>query len=610
MTALISTIPASADTPVRRIAVSVYRDKMQAGWIGQMAGVSWGEDTEFQYNGRIIPAGDVPTWSPNWINAAFDQDDLYVEMTFLRTLELHTLDATMRRAGVDFANSQYRLWHANLAGRNNLRGGTLPPDSGHPIFNHHSDDIDYQIEADFSGLICPGLPNTVIALGNKFGRLMNYGDGLYGGQFVGGMYAAAFFETDPVAIVQAGLACIPAGSQYAEAVRDMLTWYQQDPVNWQNTWQLLMNKYHWNPDYRRCSCQTADDFNIDAKLNGAYVVMGLLYGQGNMDSTMRIAMRCGEDSDCNPSSAGGVLATAIGLANVPSQFKSGLSYTRVFSYTAYNFPQLINVCEALARQAVIKAGGWIENNGSGDVLVIPVQTPQPNELEQCWEPGPTCRIITSGEDIDGDRTSDACDNCPTIANGDQNDADYDGFGDICDNCPTVVNLNQQDTDGDGVGDACDNCLLFPSTDQTDTDSDGLGNPCDPDADNDGIPNEQDNCWLTPSPNLNDGDGDGVGDPCDACPSTIAGVTVDAEGCTPRGIGDMDRDGDVDLEDFGVFQVCLTGPAIPQTDPACQEANLDTDGGDNDVDQSDLVIFLRCLSGANHGADPNCAELPE
>ena len=39
------------------------------------------------------------------------------------------------------------------------------------------------------------MPNVAIELGEKFGRLMNYGDGLYGGQFIGGMYAAAFFET-------------------------------------------------------------------------------------------------------------------------------------------------------------------------------------------------------------------------------------------------------------------------------------------------------------------------------------------------------------------------------------------------------------------------------
>ena len=88
----------------------------------------------------------------------FNQDDIYVEMTFLRTLEEHGLGASTRQAGIDFANSRYPLWHANKAGRDLLRKGIAPPDSGHPRSKHHADDIDYQIEADFSGLIAPGLP--------------------------------------------------------------------------------------------------------------------------------------------------------------------------------------------------------------------------------------------------------------------------------------------------------------------------------------------------------------------------------------------------------------------------------------------------------------------
>ena len=91
-------------------------------------------------------------------------------------------------------------------------------------------------------------------LGEKFGRLMNYGDGLYGGQFVGGMYAEAFFEDDPLKIVQAGLKCIPADSQYAECIRDTITWYQMHPDDWEKTWQLIEEKYQDNPEYRRFSC--------------------------------------------------------------------------------------------------------------------------------------------------------------------------------------------------------------------------------------------------------------------------------------------------------------------------------------------------------------------
>jgi len=208
---LVRVQPASAARKVRRITLEKYVDKMKAGWVGQMAGVGWGAPTEFRYKGTIIPEDKMPAWRPEMINQ-FNQDDVYVEMTFLRTLELHGLDVPIRQAGIDFANSRYKLWHANKAGRTLLRSGIAPPDSGHPAFNKHADDIDYQIESDFSGLIAPGMPNIAIELGEKFGRLMNYGDGLYGGQFVGGMYAEAFFESDPEKIVRAGLECIPKGS--------------------------------------------------------------------------------------------------------------------------------------------------------------------------------------------------------------------------------------------------------------------------------------------------------------------------------------------------------------------------------------------------------------
>ncbi|HPD28980.1 MAG TPA: ADP-ribosylglycohydrolase family protein [Phycisphaerae bacterium] len=373
---------------VRRLPVKEYRDKMKAGWLGQMAGVAWGAPTEFKWKGVIIPADKMPKWVPETINGSFQQDDLYVDMTFLRTLEVHGLDVSIRQAGIDFANSGYKLWHANKAGRDALRQGIAPPDSGHPQFNKHADDIDYQIEADFAGLVSPGLPNTVIALGEKFGRLMNYGDGLYGGQFVGGMYAEAFFEKDPIKLVEAGLRCIPQGSQYAECVRDVLAWYREKPDDWEATWHRINEKYHKNPAYRRASCDKGD-FNIDAKINGAYIVVGLLYGKGDLDQSIIISTRCGQDSDCNPSSAAGVLFTTLGFSRIPGRFKEKLDEEQYWSHTSYNFPKLIDACEKVARQAVLKAGGKIEKNAGGEeVFVLPIAEPVPSKLEQCWEPGP------------------------------------------------------------------------------------------------------------------------------------------------------------------------------------------------------------------------------
>jgi hypothetical protein len=383
----------SAPAGFRRLAVREYRDKMKGGWIGQIVGVSWGAPTEFRWKDQIIPEADMPKWAPKMINDAFGQDDLYVEMTFLRSLEQYGLDVSIRQAGIDFANSGYPLWCANDAGRKNLRKGTAPPDSSHPQFNRCPNDIDYQIEADYSGLIAPGLPQVAIALGEKFGRLMNYGDGLYAGQFMGALYAEAFFETDPVKIVETALRAIPADSQYAEMVRDLVAWYQADPQDWQKVWRLCQEKYRKNPAY-----QKASNGGIDCKINGAYVLLGFLFGQRDPDQTVLISCRSGMDSDCNPSSSAGVLFTTLGFSKLPARFNTGLDERKEFSHTAYNFPRLLEVCEKLARQYLDRAGGKIVNEGGEEVFLIPVQTPKPSRLELSWAPGPIANSRFTAEE--------------------------------------------------------------------------------------------------------------------------------------------------------------------------------------------------------------------
>jgi hypothetical protein len=362
----------------RRLSVKEYIDKMKAGWIGQIIGVSWGAPTEGRYR-QIMPEKDMPPFRDSLINNAFGQDDIYVEMTFLRTLELYGMDVSIRQAGIDFANSRYPLWVANNAGRNNLRNGIAPPDSSHPKFHSCAGAIDYQIEADYSGLIAPGMPNVVIALGEKFGRLMNYGDGMYAGQFMGAMYAEAFFEKDVFKLIEAGLKCIPAECLYAEMVRDMLRWHRENP-NWEKTWELVDKKYRSRDYYIS---------QLDVKLEGAFVLMGLLYGDGDLDKTMVISCRCGSDSDCNPSSSGGVLFTTLGVSRLPDRYYKQLNEKAVFSHTAYTFPALIDVCGKLARQSVVKAGGRIEKDANGEeVFVIPVKAPKPSRFADLRNPGP------------------------------------------------------------------------------------------------------------------------------------------------------------------------------------------------------------------------------
>ena len=160
---------------------------------------------------------------------------------------------------------------------------------------------------------------------------------------------------------------IPPKSQYAEAINDVIKWHEKFPDDWKKAWQLIESKYNLNKKYRKFSCNDNDkNFNIDAKINGAYVVLGLLYGDGDMDQTITISILCGKDSDCNPSNAAGILATSKGINHLPKKYKSGIDQTTKFAFSSYDFPSLLSVCESLARIAVVKMGGKIKKNTKGE----------------------------------------------------------------------------------------------------------------------------------------------------------------------------------------------------------------------------------------------------
>ncbi len=204
-----------------------------------------------------------------------------------------------------------------------------------------------------------------------------------------------------------------------------------------------------------------------------------------------------------------------------------------------------------------------------------------------------CGCDVPERDTDWDGVPDCVDRCPM--HDDRLDADADAVPDDCDNCPNAANADQTDTDRDGPGDACDNCPAVANANQADMDHDGIGNVCDPDVDGDGLSNAEDNCPLKPNADQADADADGVGDLCDKCPGTTAGAPVDNDGCALPVPGDFTADGDVDLEDFALIQLCYGGPNAPPEYTACAPADMD---GDADVDLDDFTLFAKCFNGPN------------
>jgi len=356
----------------RTIKQEVLKDKIAGGWAGRMVSVTYGAPTEFRAQGKTYE--DSIKWKPADIKGSMWQDDIYVQLTFLMSMDKYGIDAPSKKYQEMFARAGYPLWHANMQARKNYYDSIFAPLSGTPEYNIHADDIDFQIEADYIGFMCPGMPNTASAIADKIGRIMNYGDGIYGGIFVAALYSEAFFSSDIPAIIEKALLSVPSGSDYFKIIKDVIKLHNQFPDDWRSAWSELEAKWG-DVDI----CGAGSTFNIDAKLNGAYIVMGLLYGNGDPLKTLEISTRCGQDSDCNPSNALAVLGVINGFSGLPADMQNGVKSIgdSTFIHTSYSFNSAVESTFNYALSLIEKGGG----NFSGRKIKIKSQQPVEPELE-------------------------------------------------------------------------------------------------------------------------------------------------------------------------------------------------------------------------------------
>ena len=356
----------------KTITPAILKDKIAGGWAGKMIGVTYGAPTEFRAQERIYD--DSIRWQPSDVTKSMGQDDIYVQLTFLMSMDKYGIDAPSKKYQEMFARAGYGLWHANMQARKNFYDSVFAPLSGTPEYNLHADDIDFQIEADYIGFMCPGMPQTASAIADKIGRIMNYGDGLYGGIFVAALYSGAYFENSIPEIIENALLSIPSGSDYYKIIRDVIRLHSHYPGDWKAAWKELEDKWG-NEDI----CGAGSPFNIDAKLNGAYIVLGLLYGEGDPMKTLEITTRCGQDSDCNPSNAMAVIGVMKGFRGLPRDMQEAVRSMgdSLFIYTTYSFNSAVASTYKYALDLIARDGG----NTRGNRIRIGLQSPSAPDPE-------------------------------------------------------------------------------------------------------------------------------------------------------------------------------------------------------------------------------------
>ena len=355
------------------------KDKIKGAWAGQTIGVTYGYPVEFKYESIMIPDEVILPWYDEYILEIFTDspgayDDIYMDLTFVQVLEDYGLDAPAIEFANAFATADYKLWFANQVSRYNILNGIEPPQSGHWLNNPAADDIDFQIEADFAGIMTPGMINSATHISDRVGHIMNYGDGYYGGVFIAAMYSQAYISDDIEFIIKQSLKLIPTESHFHEIITDIIEVHNQSPNDWKIAWNFIHDKW---VDTDLGPWGVFDTFNIDAKINAAWVVLGLLYGDGDFGKTIEIATRAGDDADCNPASAGGILGTIIGYEAIPDYWKNGLTNIEElqFPYTSISLNDAYQLSYEHALAMIIRNDGIVEDNQIIIKAQLPVTVP-------------------------------------------------------------------------------------------------------------------------------------------------------------------------------------------------------------------------------------------
>jgi hypothetical protein len=111
--------------------------------------------------------------------------------------------------------------------------------------------------------------------------------------------------------------------------------------------------------------------------------MGLLYGKGDFTNSFEIAIRCGQDADCNPSTVGGILGAMYGYKKIPAYWKLGLKQSEgiPFKYTTMSLNDVYEISFKHALENIRRNGGKTD----GHIVTIKTQTPKTVRFEKSFE---------------------------------------------------------------------------------------------------------------------------------------------------------------------------------------------------------------------------------
>jgi hypothetical protein len=175
--------------------------------------------------------------------------------------------------------------------------------------NPFREDIDGAIRADSYAYAAPGRPELAAELAWHDVRVSSVKTGIYCCMFYAAMIAAAFALDDPLAVVEAGLAEIPATSRMHGAVRRVIDICRRHQFSGARIEPVLDAVY-----------EAFGDDDCGTPNNMATIVAAILLGGGDFEKVITFCVMGGFDSDSTAATAGSVAGAMLGASRLPDKW--------------------------------------------------------------------------------------------------------------------------------------------------------------------------------------------------------------------------------------------------------------------------------------------------
>ena len=327
---------------IRTLSSEDYYNKVHGAWLGSAVAGALGMSVEgmhkrdlkpylmelgqwplTSYIKRLPPARDPnrKQWytEENWGPVGFgpDDDSLY-QVANLLLIEEKGPEITSGDIADKWLAS-FSVFEARNCGRavrvaeRRLKEGIRPPESGQ---HEMGEFMGGQMKGEFWGYLLPGNPVAAAEYGRVDAEVAFHTDGIHGEMFMAALTAEAFFESDPVKLLEAGLAVIPSDSDYARCIRDVMEWHEQWPDDWEMAHERI--DANWAPEGAK---------NRRVFPNNAVNALALLYGEGDFERTISIAVMAGWDTDTNAGDVGPVMGVILGPEAIEEKWTKPIANT-------------------------------------------------------------------------------------------------------------------------------------------------------------------------------------------------------------------------------------------------------------------------------------------